>query len=142
VSVSLGGGTMPADKHIPSGFPALVPYITVDDPAKLVAFAKEAFGAEEMKEQHWEYPAGKIIHSALRVEGCVIETGRASAEWKAMPVAIHLYVRDVDATYDRALKAGGVSLHGVKEMEYDERACAVRDPCGNQWYIATHTGQS
>ncbi len=133
---------MPPAKHIPIGFPALVPYITVDDPAKLVAFAKAAFGAEEMKDQHWEHPAGKIIHTALRVEGCVIETGRASAEWKAMPVAIHLYVRDVDATYDRALKAGGVSLHGVKEMEYDERACAVRDPCGNNWYIATHTGRS
>lgn len=52
------------------------------------------------------------------------------------------WVRDVDATYDRAVKAGGVSLHGAKEMEYDERACAVRDPCGNNWYIATHTGQS
>src|SRR5437879_11732278 len=92
-----------------------------------------------MKEQRWEHPAGKVIHSALRVEGCVIETGRASAEWKAMPAEIHLYVRDVDRTYDRSLKAGGVSLHGVKEMEYDERACAVRDACGNNWYIATHT---
>src|SRR5438445_12939056 len=94
-----------------------------------------------MKEQRWEHPAGKVIHSALRVEGCVIETGRASAEWKAMPAEIHLYVRDVDRTYDRALKAGGGRLHGVKEMEYDERACGVRDPCGNHWYICTHTGR-
>jgi len=133
---------MSSNKHVPLGFPALVPYLTVDDPAKLIAFVKGAFGAEEMKEQHWEHPAGKIIHAALRVEGCVIETGQASAEWKAMPVALHLFVHDVDATYDRALKAGGVSLHDVKEMEYDERACAVRDPCGNHWYIATHTGQS
>lgn len=131
---------MSSNKHVPAGFPALVPYLTVDDPTKLIAFLKGAFGAEELKEQHWEYPAGKIIHTALRVEGCVIETGRASPEWKAMPVAIHLYVHDVHATYDRALEAGGVSLHGVKEMEYDERACAVRDPCGNHWYIATHTG--
>src|SRR5712692_7360652 len=103
---------MPPAKHIPSGFPALVPYITVDDPAKLVAFANAAFGAEEMKDQHWEHPAGTIIHSALRVEGCVIETGRASAEWKAMPVAIHLYVRDVDGKYDSALKEGGENLTG------------------------------
>jgi len=133
---------MPANKHIPAGLPALVPYLTVDDPAKLIAFVKGAFGAEEIREQHWEHPTGKIIHTALRVEGCVTETGRASHEWKAMPVAIHLWVRDVDATYHRALNAGGVSLHGVKEMEYDERACAVLDPCGNHWYIATHTGQS
>ncbi|HKZ98491.1 MAG TPA: VOC family protein [Thermoplasmata archaeon] len=113
----------------------------MDDPARLIAFVKGAFAAEELKDQHWEHPAGKVIHAALRVEGCVIETGRASTEWGAMPVAIHLWVRDVDATYERAVKAGGVSLHGVKEMEYEERACAVRDPCGNNWYIATHTGQ-
>jgi len=137
----LSGGKMASDKHIPVGFPALLPYLTVEEPDKLIAFVKSAFGAEEMKEQRWEHPAGKVIHSALRVEGCVIETGRASAEWKAMPAEIHLYVRDVDRTYDRALKAGGVSLHGVKEMEYYERACAVRDPCGNHWYIATHTGR-
>ena len=141
MGISLGDGTMPSNNHIPPGYTALVPYLTVDEPDKLIAFVKGAFGAEEMKEQHWEHPAGKIIHAALRVEGCVIETGRASAEWKAMPVAIHLYVRDVNATYERALKAGGVSLHGVKVMEYDERACAVRDPCGNHWYIATYTGR-
>jgi len=137
----LNDGTMLSSRHVPPGFPALVPYLTVDDPARLIAFVKGAFAAEELKDQHWEHPAGKVIHAALRVEGCVIETGRASTEWGAMPVAIHLWVRDVDATYERAVKAGGVSLHGVKEMEYEERACAVRDPCGNNWYIATHTGQ-
>jgi PhnB protein len=133
---------MVSDKHIPLGFPALVPYFTVDEPDKFIAFLKGALGAEEMKDQRWEHPAGEVIHSALRVEGCVVETGRASAEWPAMPLAIHLYVRDVDATYKRALKAGGVSLHEPREMEYDERACAVRDPSGNNWYIATHTGRS
>jgi uncharacterized glyoxalase superfamily protein PhnB len=144
--MSSGGDNMPTDEHIPLGFPALVPYLTVDDPDRLVAFLKSAFRAEEMKEQRWEHPAGKVIHTALRVEGSVLEVGRASREWKAMPVALHLYVRDVDAAFDRALKAGGVDIgqgqyRGVKDMEYDERACAVRDPCGNHWYIATHTGR-
>ena len=134
-------GFMSPSKHIPPGFPALVPYLTVDEPDRLIAFVKGAFGAEEMKEQHVEHPAGKTIHAALRVEGCIIETGRSSAQWKAMPGAIHLFVRDVAATYDRALKAGGVNLHGVEDMDYGERACAVRDPCGNYWYIATYTGR-
>jgi len=132
---------MSSSKHIPPGFPALVPYLTLDEPDRLVAFVKEAFGAEEMEDQHVERPAGRIIHTALRVEGSVIETGRSSAEWKGMPGAVHLYVPDVTATYDRALKAGGVSLHGVKDMDYGERACAVRDPCGNVWYLATYTGR-
>jgi len=57
-----------------------------------------------------------------------------------MPTALHLYVRDADSAYARALKVGGVSLHDVREMEYGERAAAVQDPCGNHWYIATYTG--
>jgi len=140
--VRFPGGFVLPGKHVPTGFPALVPYLTVDDPAKLVAFLKGAFDAEEMLDQHVEHPAGQLVHTALRVEGCVIETGRASQEWKATPAAIHLYVRDVDSTYNRAMKAGAASFHGVKEMEYGERACAVRDPCGNTWYIATHTGRA
>src|SRR3989475_12547904 len=117
----LSGGKMASDKHIPVGFPALLPYLTVEEPDKLIAFVKSAFGAEEMKEQRWEHPAGKVIHSALRVEGCVIETGRASAEWKAMPAEIHLYLRDVDRTTDSALQAGGVRLHGGSTSESDEQ---------------------
>src|SRR2546425_11405598 len=111
---------MASDKHIPLGFPALVPYLTVDEPDKLIAFVKSAFGAEEMKEQRWEHPAGKVIRSALRVEGCVIETRGASAARKAMPANIHLYVRDVDGAYDRAPKAGGGDIPMVREMDDDE----------------------
>ncbi len=132
---------MPATKrpsHIPPRFTAVTPYITVDDPDRLVVFAKAAFAAKEMKDQRESGPDGKTVHTAFRVEGCIIETGRASGKWKALPVAIHLYVRDVDAAYARALKAGGESLHEVRDMDYGERSGAMRDPCGNRWYIATY----
>ena len=126
--------------HIPRGLNAMTPYLTVDDPEGLVAFAKTAFEAEEIKDQRAEGPTGKLMHTALLVEGCSIEIGRSSSQWKAFPSAIHLYVSDVDAAYTRALKAGGVSLHDVRDMEYGERSGAVRDPSGNHWYIATYTG--
>jgi uncharacterized glyoxalase superfamily protein PhnB len=135
---------MPATEstpHIPPGFNAVTLYLTVDDPEKLVAFAKAAFGAEELIDQRASGPDGKIIHTAFRVEGCVIETGRASPQWKTLPAGIHLYVRDADATYMNAINAGGVSLHEVRDMPYGERSGAVRDPSGNHWYIATHTGR-
>jgi len=136
--------TMPTNKsspaHIPPGLPAVTPFITVEEPDQLVAFAKTAFGAEEIREQRGKTPDGKTQHAAFRIEGCVIEAGRASSRWKPMPTGLHLFVRDADSAYARALKAGGVSLHGVLEMEYGERAAAVQDPCGNHWYIATYTG--
>src|SRR5207247_2423084 len=98
---------------------------------ELLDFAKAAFDAEEVKDQRAVGPDGKLMHTAFRVEGCIIETGRASSSWKALPAAIHLYVRDADAAYGRALKAGGASLHEVRDMEYGERSGAVRDSCGN-----------
>lgn len=119
----------------------MTPYLTVSDPDGLVAFARAAFAAEELKDQRASSPDGKIMHTAFRVEGCIIETGRASAQWKSFPASIHLYVRDVDATYARAIKAGGESLHDVRDMEYGERSGAVKAPVGNYWYIATYKGK-
>ena len=131
-----------AATYMPPEFAPVIPYITVDDPDRLLAFVKAAFGAAEIKDQRVSGPDGKTIHAAFRVEGCAVETGRASADWKALPVGIHLYVSDVDATYTRALKAAAESLQEVQQMEYGERGSAVRDPCGKHWYIATYTGQS
>jgi PhnB protein len=133
---------MPASKqpaHIPPGFNAVTPYLTVDDPDALVAFAKAAFGATELEAERASGPDGRTVHTAFRIEGCILETGRASGPWKALPAGLHLYVPDVDEAYARALEAGGVSLHEVRDMEYGERSGAVRDPTGNRWYIATFT---
>jgi len=133
--------TLTVKSHIPPGFPAVTPFITVEDPGQFTEFARAAFGAEELREQRGTTDDGKVMHAAFRIEGCVIEAGRASGQWKAMPAALHLYVRDVDSAYARALKAGGVSLHQVREMDYGERAAAVQDPFGNHWYVATYTGE-
>ena len=124
--------------HVPPGFDAVTPYLLTDDPDGLVAFVKAAFGAEDAEEAYMDEEG--IVHAAVRVEGCTIEVGRASSEWKPLTAGIHLYVRDVDEVYARALAAGGRSLHEVREMDYGERSGAIEDPGGNQWYLATYTG--
>jgi uncharacterized glyoxalase superfamily protein PhnB len=57
-----------------------------------------------------------------------------------MPAFLYLYVDDVDATYQRALEAGAVCLEEPADMPYGDRRGMVRDPCGNDWQIATHKG--
>jgi uncharacterized glyoxalase superfamily protein PhnB len=56
--------------------------------------------------------------------------------------AIHLYVPDCDAVYERALQAGATSLDAPRDQEYGERSGSVKDLAGNFWYIATHQGES
>ena len=49
-----------------------------------------------------------------------------------------LYVEDADATYQRALEAGGTSILEPQDMFYGDRHGGVKDPSGNSWWIATH----
>jgi PhnB protein len=56
------------------------------------------------------------------------------------PVALCLYVDDVDAAFDRAISEGA-SVTGnmeVKDQFYGDRAGTLTDPFGHQWSIMTH----
>ncbi len=49
-----------------------------------------------------------------------------------------VYVPDVDASYQRAPEAGGLSVDEPKQREGDpDRRAGVKDPAGNTWWIAT-----
>ncbi|HTQ31708.1 MAG TPA: VOC family protein [Opitutaceae bacterium] len=122
--------------HIPAGFHAITPYFIVNDAPRFVAFMKEVFGAEEIS--RFAEPGGRIHHASLRIEDSMIELSDGSPAYPAMPLSLHLYVPDVDATYARALKAGGVSKSGPIDHFYGERGADIEDPCGNRWFIATH----
>src|SRR5438094_9553302 len=111
--------TLTVKSHTPPAFPAVTPFITVEDPGQFAEFARAAFGAEELREQRGTTDDGKVMHVAFRIEGCVVEAGRASGQWKSMPTALHLYVRDVDSAYARALNAGRVSLHELREEDHE-----------------------
>ena len=53
-----------------------------------------------------------------------------------MPTAIHLYVPDADAVYQRALAAGATSLLEPMDEPYmGDRLASVEDLAGNQWLI-------
>jgi uncharacterized glyoxalase superfamily protein PhnB len=50
----------------------------------------------------------------------------------------YVYVRDVDATYRRALAAGGVSVQEPEQKQGDpDRRGGVKDPAGNTWWVTT-----
>jgi uncharacterized glyoxalase superfamily protein PhnB len=56
----------------------------------------------------------------------------------ANPSFLYVYVDDVDATYRRALQAGAASIEEPQDVPYGDRRAMVKDPCGNDWQIATH----
>src|SRR5260370_38700629 len=53
------------------------------------------------------------------------------------PVVIYLYVKDVDATVERALKRGGKLVVPVETHFWSDRMGWVQDPAVHMWTIAT-----
>lgn len=54
----------------------------------------------------------------------------------AAPVLLYLYVSDVDATYQLALKARSISSRRINSMAI--APMALKDPAGNSWFFRTH----
>jgi len=125
----------------PKGYRTVTPYLVAADGPALLEFAKQAFGAEEtfrtVGSAGGMHAEARIGDSMLMIGG-----GIPGREFRSTPHthALHLYVEDADAVYERALAAGATSLDEVRDQEYGERSGAVKDPAGNFWYIATHKG--
>jgi uncharacterized glyoxalase superfamily protein PhnB len=48
----------------------------------------------------------------------------------------------VDGVYEKAVQAGATNLSAPAERFYGDRECGFRDPGGNEWFVATHQGES
>lgn len=121
---------------IPAGFHSVTPYLLVSDVSKLMEFLTAALGATERYKMPG--PNGGVMHAEMQLGDSIIMMGRPQSEEDYRRAMLYLYVPDVDATYQRCLAAGATSLQELKNEFYGDRRGAVRDPLGNDWYIATH----
>jgi uncharacterized glyoxalase superfamily protein PhnB len=123
---------------MPEGFHSITPYLQVEGAANLIEFVKQAFDAEEIVRV--PLPDGSIMHAEVKIGDSMVEMADAGGQFKPTPTAIHLYVPDADAVYRRSLQAGAISIGEPRDQFYGDREAGVRDPLGNNWYIATHQG--
>ena len=120
------------------GLTSITPYVIARPAAQFIEFLKSAFeGVERMR---MPAPDGSIMHADVAVGNGAIELSDGSEQYAPAPQAIHLYVNDADATYERALRAGATSLYAPVDQDYGDREGGVRDAFGNVWYIATPKG--
>lgn len=111
-------------KPIPNGFHTVTPYLLVPGTSKLIDFLKQAFGAELLFRS--ERPDGVLMHGVLQIGDSKVMLAEATGDFPAKPCMVHLYVEDVDATYQRALQAGGTSLREPTTEFYGDRNGAAR----------------
>jgi uncharacterized glyoxalase superfamily protein PhnB len=134
---------MPA-KPIPDGFHTVTPSMVVRGAASAIDFYRRAFGAEEIARM--PTPDGKVMHAEIRIGDSMVflsdeflEMGSKSPETLGGSAsALHLYVQDVDASFQRAVAAGAKAVMPPADMFWGDRYARLADPFGHQWGIGTH----
>jgi PhnB protein len=116
----------------PEGWHTVTPRIVVHEANQLVEFLKQVFGATG------EYRQARP--SEVRIGDSVVMISDAGIR-SPMTAFLYVYVNDTDATYRRALEAGGRALEEPSNVPYGDRRCMVEDKWGNTWQIATHLGE-
>ena len=131
-------------KPIPEGFHTVTPSLTIRGAAEAIDFYKRALGAQEVGRM--ASPDGKIAHAELRIGDSMIFI---SDEFPNMGVTkspqslggctgtLHLYVEDVDKSFQRAVDAGAKVAMPVADMFWGDRYGTFIDPFGHTWGVAT-----
>lgn len=121
--------------NFPTDYQQVMPYLIIDDAAGFLKFTQDVFDAKErMKHMRDE---NTIMHAEISIGDSVIMFADATGDFQPRPAGMFVYVADADATYNRAIAAGAVSIAPVSDQPYG-RSGGVTDPHGNQWWITTH----
>lgn len=124
-----------AVKKVPEGYTAVTPWIISPDSARLIAFLKNAFGAEEIEGSRMLTPEGKISHVEVKIEDSVIMLFDAARSWPPTPAFIRLFVANAEGSYQKALKAGGRAVTKPTLLSFGDKVGRVADPFGNIWWL-------
>lgn len=133
---------------IPPGFPTIVPYLAVYGGVAALEFYKKAFGARELARQ--TTPDGKLIHGRLRFGQSLVMLSdvfpgadvAAPSSVGTTTVTLHLYSKDVDRLWDRAVAAGAKVTMPLENQYWGERYGHLQDPFGHHWSLSMRVRMS
>jgi len=130
-------------KPVPDGYHSVTPYLAIDGAAAALDFYRDALGAKEL----YRLPMGdKVGHAEIQIGDSRV---MLSDEWPDMgylgpkkrggtSVSLMIYLEDVDAAFERAIKAGAVVEKPVENQFWGDRTGSFVDPFGHKWTLATH----
>jgi PhnB protein len=130
-------------KPIPDDFTILTPMLVCRDASAEMEFCSQALDAVELVRRPG--PDGEVAHGLMAIGEARVMIER---EWPGIasrppaldgssPVALYLYVPDVDATVERAVTAGARVLMPVEDRFWGDRTARIVDPSGHVWTLAT-----
>ena len=133
----------PKAMPIPKGYHTVTTHLVVHDATKAIEFYMNAFGAQANAVHNT--PDGRVMHAELKIGDSVVGV---SDEFPGSPCTspqslggttnvLHIYVKDSDELYNRAVAAGASIVMPIMDMFWGDRYGQVKDPFGHMWAIAT-----
>ncbi len=133
---------------VPARYGTATPHLIVSPCSEALDFYVKAFGAKVLGKM--EGPGGVTMHAEMKIGDSIV---MLADEQPAMPGqsdrktpknagattgGVMLYVKDVDAVFERAVAAGGTAAMPPQDMFWGDRYGQIEDPFGHVWAVATH----
>ncbi|HRP57310.1 VOC family protein [Agriterribacter sp.] len=121
--------------NIPNGHQQLMPYLILEHPRDFIRFASTVFDAV-LTSEHLRDDGVTIMHAEAKIGECTVMFAQATEQWPSQTANLFIYANDTDKSYAAALENGGISVMEPSDQSYG-RACGVKDPSGNTWWITS-----
>jgi PhnB protein len=127
---------------IPRGFHTITPSLAVAGGVAALEFYKKAFGARELERR--TTPNGRLVHGLVKIGDSMLFVSEVFAgSDKAAPstvetttVTLHLYSKDVETLWNRAVASGAKVTMPLDDQYWGERYGHLLDPFGHHWSLS------
>lgn len=120
--------------HIKDTYRTVTPYLVVRNADVELTFLKAAFDGTEVSCQRNQ--DNTVMHAEVEIGDSLVMLGQSGGQYMPRTAAFYLWVKDVDATYARALAAGATTESKPEDKPYGHRNAGVIDQNGVTWWIA------
>jgi uncharacterized glyoxalase superfamily protein PhnB len=120
----------------PAGYNSVSPYLIVNGAQKLIDLLVKVFDAKEKR--RFGTPDGKIMHAEIQLDDSIIMLADSTDRFPPNQFLIHVYVQDVDKTFQEAIACGCEAIEQPSQREGEpNRRGSFKDFAGNNWSVGT-----
>lgn len=131
-------------KPVAEGDHTITAHLSVRNGTKAIEFYQKAFGAQVLFVH--KLPDGKVMHATLKIGDSKLMLAdefpgmgiRSAETLGGSPVVLNVYVEDVDALFDQAVRAGAKVTMPLANQFWGDRYGQIVDPFGHAWALGSH----
>lgn len=131
---------------VPPQYGTATPHLIVSPCSDALAFYAKAFGAKLLMQLPG--PGGLLMHAEMKIGDSIVmfsdemempgSPRKTPRNLGATTGGVMLYVKDVDAFFERAVAAGATAAMAPADQFWGDRYAQIEDPYGHVWSLATH----